>query len=68
MAGGIGTLNLFLQPLNLTISGLVTKLGFGNYLIKTTFSTKIGKIWASGASKQVALLSQRGRAMLRVSS
>ena len=43
---------VFLQPLKLATSNLVHKLGMGLAYQKTTFRTKIGGVWARGASKK----------------
>ena len=48
-----GTPYLFLQPLKLATSNLVRKLGLGLAYQKTTFKTKIGGVWAKGASKKM---------------
>jgi len=46
----IGTPYLFLQPLKLTTSNLIYNLSLGSSLSKTTFSVKIDRGLARGAS------------------
>ena len=47
----IGTPYLFLQPLKLATSNLIHKLGLA-LAYQKTFWTKIGGVWARGASKK----------------
>jgi len=44
---------LFLQPLKLATSNLVHNFGLRLTYQKTTFKTKIGGVWAKGASKRI---------------
>ena len=48
-----GTPYVFLQPFKLATSNLVHKMGLGVDYQKTTFSTKIGGVWARGASRKI---------------
>ena len=48
----IRTPYLFLQPLKLATSNLVYNLGLGLAYQKTTIWTKIGGVWARGASEE----------------